>query len=109
MKYTKMFNAIINEGFSTELALLSTALYLMNVDKPVSLGHLNGKGTFTEELLRSFRKRMWDEDEALVNEAIKIWEVIYDYDLSQSFHGLGGCERKPIRECLALKVDRDSQ
>ena len=100
MKYTAMFNAIIKEGFSTELALLTTTLYLMNIDKEVTLDHLTMNGRFTEELVRSFRKRMWDEDEALVNEPIKIWEVIYDYDMAQTLCGLGGCERKTIRELM---------
>jgi len=103
MDYTSHFNDIIKEGFSNEVALLTVVLYSMNVTKKMKNRHIKA-GVFTEELLTKFKEAMWEEDEMLVNEAICIWEVLYDHHLCQTFQGMGGCKYKTIRELMAEKA-----
>jgi len=109
MKYPKLFDAIKSEGFSEEVALVATMMCLLNCTKKVKNKHMAKSGSFEKELLETFEKAFFEQSYDVVEEAISIWRVMYDWEVGQTLNGLGGCEKKTIRQLLEKRKNAEEE
>lgn len=106
MKYYDLFNDIINEGYSSEVALSVIQIMTINMYKKVKKSHIKKPGTFRHEIIVESKEMLYESSEGVVDDAIRIWDVLYDYEIRKDFNGIGGCEKKTIRELILTKKEK---
>lgn len=100
MKYYDLFKQIVGEDYSEEVALTVIQIMTIHLSKKITLSHIENKGEFSNEIIEDAKSLLFQTPEEVVKEALQIWSVMYDYEISQSLHGLGGCKKKTFRQLV---------
>lgn len=86
----------VEKDYGKRIALLAIQLYTINMTMKIY------KVT-RERILKKFNKLAWDVDDSDKELAIKVYDVLYDYEVRQSLDGIGGCEIKTIKELVEME------
>lgn len=99
MKYIRLFEAVSDE-FGTEVALCVIQISTIHMRLKPKLKELTGEKSFEARVIAKARDLLWETDSTIVEQAIEVWRVSYDWQIRQSMNGLGGCEKKTFKELL---------
>lgn len=97
MNYTNVYNAIAEE-FSPKLALMVIQILTINMTTKIP----KDISTFAGKVEKKARKLLWEESRADVDLALALVDCVHSWEIGQSMHGLGGCERKSFKELLGI-------
>lgn len=86
------FNAI-QLDYGLHIAILATQLHAIQMTMKI---HKVDR----TRILKKFSKLTWEVSAETTDLAIKVWDVLYDWEISQSLDGVGGCEKKTIKELV---------
>ena len=100
MKYMRLFEAVQDE-FELEIALCVIQISTIQLGLKPKLKELTGEKSFEERVITKAKKLLWETDSSIVDQAIEVWRVSYDWGVKQSMDGLGGCEKKTFKELLS--------
>ena len=103
MKLSVLMDLMMKEGFSFGAISVAMSARNLNMLKLIEKHHLENMGSYTDEIIHDTKKLMWEESESDVTEGIALWQAIYDFEISHSFNGMGGCTVKTFREIMASK------
>ena len=98
MNFAKLYSAI-SEEFSPKIALMVVQIVTINMTTKMP----KDISTFAEKVEKKARKLLWEESRADIELALQLFVVCHNWEIGQSMHGLGGCERKSFKELLVTK------
>ena len=99
MKYMRLFEAVSDE-FGTEVALCVIQISTIQMSLKPKRKEMTGGKSFEERVIAKAKNLLWETDHTIVEQAIQVWRVSYDWGIRQSMNGLGGCEKKTFKELL---------
>lgn len=97
MNHVAIFNAI-KADFSEEIALSACQINAINLTLKVKKKELAGGGNREERIAKKARKLLWELSDEDFSLSMIIWDLIHDWEINQTCHGLGGCEKKTFKE-----------
>lgn len=102
MNHIAIFNAL-NEDFGGEIALSVCQINAIHLSQKIKQKDIEIPGHLVKRVTSKAKKLLWelsDEDFAL---SMILWDLIYDWEIGQTCHGLGGCEKKTFKELFDAK------
>jgi len=99
MKYMRLFEAVHDE-FGLDVALCVIQISTIQMSLKPKLKELTGEKSFEKRVITKAKHLLWETDSTIVEQAIEVWRVSYDWGIRQSMNGLGGCEKKTFKELL---------
>jgi len=100
MNYTKIFKTVENE-FDSETAILVCVAVGININLGVDIDDLTTPGNFTKRLNEKTSNVLWEHPDK-IELVIKIRDSLQDFEMGESFNGLGGCTKKTLKECMKM-------
>lgn len=86
------------EGFDEEVISNVVVINGLHMSKKIRPRHIDTIGLYTQELKEKSRDVLWETTDKVFGEAWELSQIIYDYELTHSLNGLGGCVAKTYRE-----------
>lgn len=101
MKYEEIFQAVKNE-YGEEVALTVVQLATIHISTNPTYEEIVTEGLYVRNLQNKFNEVLWETPNHIFRVSLKVWEVLYDWELRQTCAGLGGCETKTLKELVSL-------
>ena len=105
MNYIELFKILKDEGFSEDLATVTTISHAIHLSLTPTDSEMVESGKYSTRVNNTINSVMW-EHEDLLEEVHEIRNVLHDYDIQQSLGGIGGTEPKTIKELINEKENR---
>jgi len=99
MKFNELFNQVRFE-FDTETALCVVQIYSINLLLKPKVSEMMGEKSFEERIIKKAKKLLWESDPSVIEQSIKIWKQVHNWESRKTMQGLGGCEYKTFRQLL---------
>jgi len=103
MKFQDLYDGVLAE-FDAQTALCVVQIYTINLLLPIRQSELLKRGLREKRIIKKAKKLLWEVDVDIVEQAIRLWRVSYDWEIRQSLHGLGGCKKKTFKELLQKQI-----
>ena len=99
MKFQELFNQVQSE-FDTEIALCVVQIYSINLLLKPKVAEMIGEKSFEERIIKKAKKLLWEIDPSVIEQSIKIWKQVHNWESRKTMQGLGGCEYKTFKQLL---------
>jgi hypothetical protein len=102
MDYKDIFDQVRKEFGDEELALMVAIALCINLTTKPKRKDLTIKGRFSERVEKRIKETLWKHDKDKLEQALSIYRVLYDFEISNALDGLGGCKKKTLKELLDI-------
>ena len=99
MKFQELFNQVQSE-FDAEVALCVVQIYSINLLLKPKVAEMLGEKSFEERIIKKAKKLLWEIDPNIIEQSIKIWKQVHNWESRKTMHGLGGYEYKTFKQLL---------
>ena len=99
MNFNQLYQQIEKE-YDADMALMVVQINTINLTMKISEKDLNEPGRFTKRLHKKTYKLLWEYDNDKIELALKLNDVIQQWECGKSFQGLGGCIEKTFKELI---------
>jgi hypothetical protein len=102
MNHLTIYNALCSE-FGPVIALSVVQINTIDLTLKYKAKDYKQESKRTERILKKAKKLLWELSQEDYDLAVSLWLVTYEWVISQSLDGLGGCEKKTFLELLGKK------
>lgn len=102
MNFIRIFNQVQLE-FDTELAIVVNGIITIQLSRMPTMEEINNTGLYEQNITKQCKEIFWETPKHIFDQAVNIWLIVYDWEIRQDMHGLGGCTIKSLKELLHEK------
>ena len=104
MNVGELAQELRDENYREEIIATVVAMYALELNKEIKPRHMSKKDSFTPELKNTCKKVLWATPSDDFNTAWILSQCVYDYELTHSMDGMGGCVAKSFTRLFAEYV-----